>query len=510
MKILSARMSRILWDAHAVTGVVVSLGLFVMFYAGAFTLYRGELGAWVDPALRSHGAPPNLAGVSDLLERRPPDRGSHVLVVHPFGDRAYFFVRYASEGERVERRVGAFDGGAGPRDGRSILPDLINDLHYFKQLGQAGRVVAGILSLFGVIVLVSGLLLHWDKLPRALHDFRLHRGRRWAVTDAHTTLGIMGLPYALMYCLTGAFFGLLIVILGPTAVVVFEGDTTAVETHLTGVRTPEPAPSGSPGPSARFGDFAQRVRARWGPDTELFRTDVVDWGDASAKWVAEGAHAGTLLTSGKLVASVATGEILAEQRPDEANVLAKTISVITNLHFSRLGHPAFDALFFLLALFACAVILSGNVLWLYGRSSARLDAGRRLDRALGRATIGVAVGLVVVIPAALILTRLVPLDSPGRHLLENGFFFGAWLLVILLAFVVRDPLRMGRVTLATAGGLHFVAPLLNALLTPRPWADFATLSVDAGLALGGVTCLGLRRLAFPSAPPPSDSRSSDP
>ncbi len=403
--------------------------------------------------------------------------------------------------------MGAFDGAAHPRDGRSALPELLHDLHYFRQLGEPGRVASGIVALFGVVVLLSGLLLHWDKLPRRLHGFRTHRGWRWWVTDAHTTLGVLGIPYTLMYCLTGAFFGLLVVILGPTALVVFGGDTEAVEQHLTGVRTPEPAPLGAEGPLPDLGEVVRWVEQRWGSDIVLFRTDVIDWGDRSAKWVVEGAHAKTLATSGKVVASVATMEVLDEQRPEEANILGRTISVITNLHFSRLGHPAFDALFFLLALLSCAVILTGNVLWLSGRSPFRLDAGRWLDRGLGRATIGVALGLVVAVPAALTLTRLIPLDSAGRAAIESAFFFSTWLGISLFALSVRDPLRLGKTLLGLAAFFHFAAPALNAAMTARPFSDFATLSVDVGLVSGGALCFALRRIVATS---PDHPRSSIP
>jgi uncharacterized iron-regulated membrane protein len=50
----SARTFRIQWDVHAWLGVVASLGLFVIFYFGTFTLFRAELSVWQAPEL---GAP---------------------------------------------------------------------------------------------------------------------------------------------------------------------------------------------------------------------------------------------------------------------------------------------------------------------------------------------------------------------------------------------------------------------------------------------------------------------
>ena len=53
----SARTFRIQWDLHAWLGALVSLGLFVIFYFGTFTLFREELTVWqAPPAARAEPA----------------------------------------------------------------------------------------------------------------------------------------------------------------------------------------------------------------------------------------------------------------------------------------------------------------------------------------------------------------------------------------------------------------------------------------------------------------------
>lgn len=506
-----SRFHRILWDSHAVVGAITGIALFVMFYAGAFALYRGELHAWSDPALRAIGAEPSLAPIDALFREAPPDRGTHAMIVHPLGDRPYFFVRYQRDGERVERWIGAVTGVAMSRDGRSAIPDLLHDLHYFRQLGTFGRTVSGIVSLLLVFVLVSGLLIHWRKLPRALHELRVNRGIRIAVTDAHTTLGVLGLPFTLMYAVTGAFFGLLLLLLGPTVLVVFDGDPEALEAHVSGVRVPETEPSGRVAPALMPSEIERRVLERWGHDVELFRTDVTAWGDDSSLVVVEGARRRTLMTSGKLVMSSTTGAIRAEVAPEDANVLGRTIAVMTNLHFARLGSVLFDPLFFVLALFSCAVLLSGNVLWLFGRSSPGLDAGARHDRWLGRGTIGVCVGLTLMAPLALGLSRLLPLEWDAKPLVEARFFYAGWLLSSALAFWVRDPLAYARRLVEVASVASFGAAGMDIALGVRGAGfDHATLAVDTGLLAAGTLLLLLRWKLFTRARFSSSPRGTEP
>ena len=42
----------VLFHTHTVAGIVISFALFVIFYAGAFSLFRHEIGQWENPDMR--------------------------------------------------------------------------------------------------------------------------------------------------------------------------------------------------------------------------------------------------------------------------------------------------------------------------------------------------------------------------------------------------------------------------------------------------------------------------
>ena len=125
-----------------------------------------------------------------------------------------------------------------PYTGRSILPELLNELHFFRQLGTAGQMLAGVLGLVFLFVLVTGVAIHLRKLPEDLHTFRPRQRLRVSLADAHAALGTIGIPFTAMYALTGAYFSLLLVVYGGLVFGALQGDRQRVGELFTGIERP--------------------------------------------------------------------------------------------------------------------------------------------------------------------------------------------------------------------------------------------------------------------------------
>ena len=78
--------------------------------------------------------------------------------------------------------------------------------------------------------------------------------------------------------------------------------------------------------------------------------------------------------------------------------MAATAAAFGVLHFARFGGQALKALFFLLALAASAVILTGNILWIEVRRPRDPRATPWVHRLLARLTSGVGIGLIAAVP----------------------------------------------------------------------------------------------------------------
>lgn len=52
LKGLGKKNYNVLFHTHTVAGIVISFALFVIFYAGAFSLFRHEIAQWENPDMR--------------------------------------------------------------------------------------------------------------------------------------------------------------------------------------------------------------------------------------------------------------------------------------------------------------------------------------------------------------------------------------------------------------------------------------------------------------------------
>lgn len=500
---MTPRAYRILWDAHSLAGVVFGLLLFVIFYCGTFSVFRAEIMMWADPALdRPAGSSSGADDViSPILRKHPPKPGADIMVVYPFSGRPFYWLRYEqTSGQQMDTWVGAGSGELVPPRGRSRLSETIYKLHYFEQLGLPGRIASGIVAVFMGFALLTGLLIYLKKLPSRIHTFRPESSLKTAMADAHAALGVLGLPFTLMYAVTGAFFSLLIILLGPTIALVFDGDQEALDTILTGAQIPQVEQSDAPADMLTPDQLLAVVRTNWG-DFEPVRLDYVGWGRKGARALVEGNVPETLATSGKAVIDAVGGELIDGTPPSQATSLGRTVAVMTNLHFASFGGLLLDLLYFGLGLVASGVILSGNLLWLLARRSKDPRSTPWVHRLLARLTVGVGVGLTAALPIAFIGSRLMPLEMPGRLFWEDAVLFGGWLLLMVLAFFGPSAQWAARLQLGMAGIASLLVVLagrwVSSMRSTSVSAD--ALIVEIGFLVSGVALLALARALRPQA-----------
>ena len=94
----------------------------------------------------------------------------------------------------------------------------------------------------------------------------------------------------------------------------------------------------------------------------------------------------------------------------------------SDLHY---GGLLLKVLYAVLALAACAVVLTGNLIWLERRDAARAHRGHRV---LERLTVGVCGGVVLAAAAYFVANRVLPLGLERRADVEFGVFLGVWAL----------------------------------------------------------------------------------
>jgi len=509
------RAFRLLWDAHSVGGIVLGLGLFVIFYAGALSLYRGELGSWSDPSQLAGDVELSLdEAVQPVLADHPPIPGTDVLVTWPFAGRpAYYAAFETSEADSTRTILALISSTTGEvlsetgRAGRSSVAEMVYSLHFFGQAGTPGRVVSGFVAVFLLVTIVTGVLVHLRRLPEDWHTFRPRAALRTIVADVHKVLGLLGLPFAAMYAISGAFLGLLTILLAPTVLVVFDGDLARVESLAAGYELPPHEATGRPAEMVSFSALERALPASWEGTVHPQAITVHGWGDEAAIATVTGEARRSLTATPAAVLDATSGELISANDPTVGGPLGGATAALRNLHYALVGPgtPLAKALYFILALATAAVILTGNVLWVLVRRPRDPRATPLLHRVLARLTVGVGCGLVAAIPAAFLATAALPVRPPLLHTIEAIVLFGSWGLLSAAAFAGPSPMWAARWQLMLGGILSLLVPIASGISGGYwPWVAaqaglWSVVTVDLGFVLMAVLLLSAASRVRPAA-----------
>lgn len=511
---ITPRAFQVMWDTHSVCGIVIGLALYVIFFTGAFSLFVNEIREWEDPSLRtaSREVPSVDAIVQPVLDTLDA-HGQDVLLQLPGPHRADLVLgRYdesVSPAEYNSVRINPETGAVVDGDARTYVGNLLLRLHFFAQLGPTGTYLAGLIALFMMLALTSGVIIHLHRLFKDFFQFRPRKKLRVAWADAHKLLGTIGLPFQLMYAFTGAFYGLLGLVIVPYALLVFDGDVEQLY-ELAGILphlSPE-AVDTSPA-SLSFDDAIARARATWpGFDVEFIQ--VHDYGEPDAYAEVRGRLNGSSLTGGGTLAlHGATGDELARLDPHRPSPLDAVVQAFRVLHFAEFGGVLLRGIFFLLAMATCAVILTGNFVWL----EVRHGLERRINHILASLTAGVASGIVPATALLFLANKALPMAASDRTWWEGMAFFASWSGCLIYAFARRHPGKAHRELLFAGGVLALLIPVANGIATGHwPWVSLrqgltSVTGVDVTATLLGFTALVLGVLVKPRRLPPARAES---
>ncbi|TEB41333.1 PepSY domain-containing protein, partial [Flavobacterium circumlabens] len=105
------------------------------------------------------------------------------------------------------------------------LGEFLYRLHFLAQVPYpVGYYLSGFVALFFLFAIVTGVLLHWNKIVSNFYTFRPKEKLKTLWTDSHTALGMIGLPFQFVYAVTGAFFMIKLLIVAPSVMALYKGD----------------------------------------------------------------------------------------------------------------------------------------------------------------------------------------------------------------------------------------------------------------------------------------------
>lgn len=269
---MNLRNYNIYFNTHTISGIIICALLYVIFFAGSFSFFKKEITAWQNNT-SYHQQQVNTANYTHLLDSI--SRGGYnlqgrdiIFYLQQGGLKGY--VNFSASQDTIVHKANmaavkaAADGGRAGRGRRGggdtkyfshdfvrmesgdyssdyDMGEFLYRLHFLAQLNEVpirlgfapfGYMVAGITSFLFLFALITGLLLHWDKIVSNFFVFRPFSKWKTVWTDMHTALGVIGFPYQFIFAVTGIVLIINTVLVVPFGTMLYDGETNKVYEDL--------------------------------------------------------------------------------------------------------------------------------------------------------------------------------------------------------------------------------------------------------------------------------------
>jgi len=345
-------------------------------------------------------------------------------------------------------------------------------LHFLAQLNVVpirlgapfGYLLAGVVSFIFLFALITGLMLHWDKMVSNFFTFRPWAKWKTLWTDLHTAIGVIGFPFQLIFAVTGVVLIANTFLLTPYTKYLYKGNNDALYQDLEYNDTTKYTYSYQPmQTSFSLNGFLAKVENKW-QHSRISSIQIKNFGDANmhviltAKPQADESFSGT----GKIVYRVRDQKILKEISPvRNSSYVDKVRSLIYHLHFGDFGGKPLRVIFFVLGIMGCLIIISGILIWLVARDKNSVPKRKRIFN-FWTANIFMASCLSMLPVTAFTMISLLFIEGPNQSDIYHLYFY-SWLALSIYFIVRRDLAITNHQTLVLSSLLCFLLPIADGI-----------------------------------------------
>ncbi|HBK70951.1 MAG TPA: PepSY domain-containing protein [Flavobacteriaceae bacterium] len=483
---MEKRAYNILFHTHTVSGIVISVALYIIFFAGSFSFFRNDIINWErnEYAPSSQGIQLDIDTMLDSLKNNYTLYGNDIRI-KDFNPQQRVSILLSGSKDSLasdEARVPHFlyqnlkTYKTADYTGSYTLGEFLYRLHFLDQIPLIGRYLSGFTAFFFLFAILTGVLVHWKKIISNFYVFRPWAKLKSMWSDAHTALGMIGLPFQFMYAVTGAYFMIKIVLLVPTVVVIYNSDQKQLlqdivpeSTFLFENKTLNKAFS--------INHFLDKADTFWS-DFDINTIQIYNYGDTNMHiaFKGEADSKRKFGSDGNVIYKVSTEKIISKKNPiKEVTYFDITKDIMDKLHFANYGGYTLKIISFILALVTCFVIISGVQIWLTAREKKNIPIKQKLyNRKVGHIYMAICLTMYPVTALSFIVTKLLPTSFNSiRKTILYSVFFSVWLLLIVFYRFKRDNYFTNKYNLLSGAVLGLLIPLVNGLSTGNwLWKSF--------------------------------------
>ena len=446
MKVATQRTFR---AVHTWTGLIAGMALFIAFYAGAISVFVHELYDWHQQGeLRQADSMQQAQPLIDqLLQQQPKAADGFTLLLpghHGPELSAYWYDN--ANGTQHKFQPGT-DNQLSQSPARADFVSFIYDLHFTAGLPRTtGMYLFGLFCLLYGLALVSGVVIYAPVFLKDLFALRLGPSVKRLWQDAHNVVGILSLPFHILFAWSGAVLTIGFLMLAPFQFAVFDGKLLEIlEPDFEVV--PHIEPAGVQKPLVPVHELLATAKTAM-PQLEVESMFYHDAGDLNGTVTLYGEiDSPTVTHSAAVVINTASGELIKTLTPDEFTPGTSFLRGIQSLHYGNFGDYPVKWLYFVLGMAGAFLFYSGNLLWIESRRKATETQQPLNTRIMAGLTLGIALGCMAGVSALFIAGALLP---EALHI--NCYYLVFFL--VLLWCLVRHPSKAG-----------FEMLMLTALLT---------------------------------------------
>ncbi|MDT0646294.1 PepSY-associated TM helix domain-containing protein [Zunongwangia sp. F260] len=489
---MTNRTYNILFHTHTVSGIIISVGLYIIFFAGSFSFFRDEIISWErnEPVIEKGFGNANFNTMMDSLDQTHSTYGRDISFTKYFEERRLSVNLTPSKDTTVQQDASGREffymdiNSQNTYDYASnySIGEFLYRLHFLAQLnlyGSSGYLLAGSIAFFFLFAIITGILVHWKKIVSNFFIFRPKARLKNIWTEAHTALGVIGLPFQFIYAVTGIFFIIATAIVAPPVIsIVYEGDSEKMFEDL-GVGTKDfPLAMKKSEATPDLNSFVKKTESYW-PDFNIEKVTFYNFGDENMHVGVEGfpQYGKQFIGRGELVFNAGTGKIVSEKNPFEnTSYVDGATGIMERLHFGDYGGLGLKIIYFILGIISCFVIISGILIWLVARDKKHItEKKRKFNAWLGWSFIAICLTMYPATAFTFVAVKLFIYDfDPERMTSIYQIFFYAWLVLILLFTLKKDNFFTNKYTLILGAILGLMIPVANGVISGNWfWKSFA-------------------------------------
>lgn len=477
---MSNRIYNILFHTHTVSGLVISVALYVIFFAGSISFFRDDIIAWE----RGQSIAPDTQMEADynqvldtLAARYGSLYGRNINIRQPHQERNIVVSMEPSKdslaSDLAKQSVFTYIDTNTYEEANYFssytLGEFIYRLHFFAQIPYPyGYLLSGFVAFFFLFAIVTGVVVHWKKIISNFYIFRPAAKLKTIWTDAHTALGLIGLPFQFVFAVTGAVLIIgTTIMLGPASSLIYKNDNEQMFRELMDQPEPLTFANDSIGFTGDMNDLIHQATSHW-TNANLSRVVIQNYGDPAMRIIIEGKPQSTdaFLGLGRVTFD-RSGQVVSVTEAQSINYVVGADQTMRSLHFGNYGGYGLRIIYFIFGIVSCFVILSGVLIWVRARDKKSTEPSKRkANEWVG--SIFMAVSLTMYPAMALIFSAVKLFKDPADptpHVMIYKVFFITWLILSVVFLIRKSNFITTKYSLLLGSLLGFCIPVVNGLVT---------------------------------------------